>query len=242
MSDALTTRWPADKRLVLGVGCGRTGSESLGYLLDVQPDGCVSHEFSLFCEHGHRSARYRVPLGWKADHAEVSEAVIALSRYPGKIVGDAASYWLPQLSWILEEVPNACVIGITRNREAVVRSFLEKSGSRHHWAQHDGKTWTPDPVWDPAFPKYDVSEKEEAIGLYWDDYYAECDRLAAKYPDRFRLWPLPALSDPHSAKEMLLFAGHDPDRLNLKQLAPRNKKKSRFRKMAKRILRRGEGS
>lgn len=236
MDRSLSDLWPAEKRLVLGVGSGRTGSESLAYLLDVQPDGCVSHEFSLFCAEGHRAARHRPPLAWDTPRAEAREAIIGLSRHRGTIVGDAGSYWLPQLAWVLEELENVRVVGVTRDRASVVRSFLEKSTNRNHWMRHDGAEWVADPVWDPAFPKYDCDDKEEAIGRYWDDYYGECDRLVAAHPDRFRLWPLKSLSDPVAAREILLFAGHDPERLNLKRLAPRNKRKSPFKKFAKWVL------
>lgn len=238
MTTSLSEAWPDDKRLVFGVGCGRTGSESLGYLLHVQPEGWASHEFSLFCAEGHRAARYRPPLAWEASRDEATDAVVGLSRYRGSIVGDASSSWLPHLSWVLEEIPTARAIVITRPREAVVRSFLEKSGDRNHWIQHDGVDWQYDPIWDPAFPKYDTADKAEAIGRYWDDYYAECDRLASRHPDRVRAWPLSALSEPVAVQEMLGFAGHAPDRLNLTRLQPRNRRRGWLKTLARTLLRR----
>lgn len=236
MITPLSETWPAEKKLVFGVGCGRTGSESLGYLLHVQPEGWASHEFSLFCAEGHRAARFRPPLAWDASQEEAADAVMALSRYNGNIVGDASSSWLPHLGHILQAVPAARAIVITRPRDAVVRSFLEKSGDRNHWMRHDGVAWQRDPIWDPAFPKYDTDDKADAIGRYWDDYYAECDRLAEAYPDRVRAWPLPALSDPAAVREMLGFAGHAPDRLNLTRLKPRNQRQGRLKKLAKSLL------
>lgn len=236
MTTPLAETWPAEKRLVLGIGSGRTGSESLGYLMHVQPEGCASHEFSLFCVEGHRAARYRPPVAWDATQEEVADAVAGLGRYNGAIVGDASSSWLPHLDWILGSLPTARTIVITRPRDAVVRSFQEKSGQRNHWVNHDGVQWEPDPVWDPAFPKYDTQDKAEAIGRYWDDYYGECDRLAERYPDRVRMWSLGALSDPAAVTEMLSFAGHPTDRLNLTRLKPRNQRQSRLKKLAKTLL------
>lgn len=237
MSVRLSESWPADRRLVLGIGSGRTGSESLGFLLNVQPEGSCSHEFSLFCMQGHRASRYRPPLAWDASREEVQRVLLGLACYERPIVGDVGSYWLPHLDWILRELPTALVVGITRSREAVVRSFLEKSGRRNHWMQPGSGDWEPDPIWDPAFPKYTSCDKREAIGLYWDEYYAECDRLVRTYPDRVRMWPLAKLSEQEVARDIVMFAGYNPNELNLKVLKPRNKKKSVLRKLASRFLR-----
>jgi len=36
---------------------------------------------------------------------------------------------------------------------------------------HNGSDWIKSPRWDLLFPKYDVKDIREAIGIYWDDYY-----------------------------------------------------------------------
>ena len=199
--------WLPGKQLVLGIGCGRTGSASLAHALNRQRDLAASHEFCFFCAEGHPTPRFRPPLPWSRDASVAAAALADIARYPAPTVGDVASYWLPYLPWVLEHVPDVRVICITRDRDEVVRSFLHKTRGRNHWLRHDGSTWALDPLWDPVFPKYDVGDKETALGLYWDDYYRECARLRGLYPRHFREWRIEALNDPRQVTEILRFAG-----------------------------------
>lgn len=218
---------PDEKQLVLGIGTGRSGSESLAYLLNIQPDACFSHEFSLFAQSGERAARYRPPLAWHADEDEVVSTFEDLARYQGRVVGDIASYWLPHLPLLCERFPNLRVISIERDKASVVRSFLDKTPGRNHWTRDAGEPWRPDPLWDPVFPKYDIADKGEAIAAYWDDYKAETERLRSLFPGKIRVWPLESLNDETAVREVLEHAGISDEDIQFPSQSKRNQTKKK---------------
>jgi hypothetical protein len=91
-----------------------------------------------------------------------------------------------------------------------LKSFLTRTPfytEYNYWQEHDGSRWKEDPVWDSCFPKFDADTKEEAIGLYWDYYYLEAERLQREYPASFRIFPVEDLGSPAGQKRILSFVG-----------------------------------
>lgn len=148
-----------------------------------------------------------------------------------KLIGDIAYYYLNYVENMLEAVPECVFVCIKRDRQQTVASWLKKSSivrwpslwfadrlksiltrtpfytEYNYWQEHDGSQWKEDPVWDSCFPKFEAASKEEAVGLYWDYYYLEADRLQRLRPDSFRIFDVEDLSNPEGQKRILSFIG-----------------------------------
>lgn len=147
------------------------------------------------------------------------------------LLGDIAYYYLNYVETLLAAVPECRFVCIRRDREATIASWLQKSAIQrwpslwladrlkalitrtpfhrayNYWQEHDGSEWRLDPVWDSCFPKFEAASREEAIGLYWDYYYLEADRLQRLLPAAFRVFGIEELSDPGGQERILSFIG-----------------------------------
>ena len=149
------------------------------------------------------------------------------------LIGDIAYYYLNYVDDLLRVNPDIAFVCIRRDRAATVASWLKKSTIRrwrsrwladriaalitrtpfyteyNYWQEHDGSRWKKDPVWDSCFPKFAAATKEDAIGMYWDYYYLEADRLQRQYPDQFRVFDIGELSCTVGQQRILAFIGLD---------------------------------
>jgi hypothetical protein len=149
------------------------------------------------------------------------------------LIGDIAFYYLNYVDDLLLADPDCVFVCIRREREETVQSWLQKSsikrwpslwwGDRirawltrtpfytayNYWQEHDGSYWKKDPVWDSAFPKFQAASRVQAIGMYWDTYYAQAETLQQRYPQHFRIFDISALSHPQGQREILAFIGLD---------------------------------
>ncbi len=153
------------------------------------------------------------------------------------LIGDIAYYYLNYVEDMLAAVPECVFVCIRRDKQQTVASWLKKSSIQrwpslwvadrlkalltrtpfyteyNYWQEHDGSTWKKDPVWDSCFPKFEAASKEEAIGLYWDYYYLEAERLQREHPDSFRIFPVEDLGNPGGQRRILSFIGIPKDRM-----------------------------
>jgi hypothetical protein len=94
-----------------------------------------------------------------------------------------------------------------------VESFSKWSDQAHslpadHWSEQPGAGLWHDPVWSTIFPKYPTASREEGIRRYWDEYYAEVERLHQRYPENVRVFDMNSvLNTENGQREMLHFAG-----------------------------------
>ncbi len=147
------------------------------------------------------------------------------------LIGDIAYYYLSYVDDLLRVAPECLFVCIKRDRQQTVSSWLKKSSIKrwrslwiadrlkswltrtpfyteyNYWQEHDGSQWKKDSVWDSCFPKFMAPSKEAAIGMYWDYYYLEADRLQKVYPDRFRVFDVQDLSHYEGQKRILSFIG-----------------------------------
>lgn len=152
-----------------------------------------------------------------------------------KLIGDIAYYYLNYVDDVLQAVPDCSFVCIRRDREQTISSWMRKSAIRrwpslwvadrlkslltrtpfhteyNYWQLHDGSRWKKDPVWDSCFPKFVAASKEAAIGMYWDYYYLEADKLQQRYPENFRVFDVGDLSTPDGQQRILSFIGIEQD-------------------------------
>jgi hypothetical protein len=131
----------------------------------------------------------------------------------GQIVGDVASFYLPYVESVIEQVPDVRIVCLQRPREEVIASFCLWLDSVHplptnHWAKLPAPGWYHEPVYTRIFPQYDIQDREEGIEQYWDDYYARADELVRRYPEHVRIFDWRAcLQTEAGQREMLSFCG-----------------------------------
>ncbi len=236
------------KRVVIGLGSGRSGTASLTSLLDRQPGGICFHEMNPSSAVFSGNPQPLVNAVWEfkkllrggersllsIDYSRPS-SVLTYEKLQDmrelNLIGDIAFYYLNYVDDLLHVAPELFFICIKRDREKTVSSWLKKSSIRrwrslwladklkswltrtpfyteyNYWQEHDGSRWKKDPVWDSCFPKFQASSKEEAIGMYWDYYYLEADRLQQKYPGNFGVFDIRDLSNTEGQRRILSFIG-----------------------------------
>ena len=151
------------------------------------------------------------------------------------LIGDIAYYYLTYVDDLLRVAPECRFLCIRRDRAQTIASWLKKSSitrwrslwiadklkslltqtpfhtAYNYWQEHDGSVWKQDPVWDSCFPKFKASSREEAIGMYWDYYYLEADRLQQEHPRNFRIFDVADLSAQAGQRRILSFIGLSED-------------------------------
>jgi hypothetical protein len=187
------------RTLIIGLGSGRCGTNTLAALLDMQADTEVTHE------------RFGTELQWAGSEERVSAMVAAADASVCARHGDVHSAYLPYAPQVLAMRFDVRLICLRRDREATVSSFIDKTARKaNHWAptqRLDRHT-----RWNACFPTYSVDlSKAEAIGRYWDEYYLSSERLAHEHPDRFAIFPTTALSNEAGQRSILEFIGIEPE-------------------------------
>lgn len=187
-------------RFIFGIGTGRCGTGSLAKLLDKQPGIWCSHE-GEFCP-------------WEKDLVAYYQSLVSLVSKAGETkIGNVAFYWKNYLSEIFRDLNDPKVIVLKRKKEEVIESFASMYHGKNHWSMVEGENWEGrDPGDAPLtamWPKYDLSKKE-AIGQYWDDYYADIPFWMDKFPQNMMLVDMYDLFNKQEIqKQILEFVGID---------------------------------
>jgi len=166
----------APAKLMIGLGTGRSGTHSLAALIELQPGAIATHE------------RHGAAVAWSGGEAEVDRVLDELAAELARgatLVGEIGLYYLPYVARIRARFPTARFVVLQRDRARTVESFMEKTADKsNHWA--------PTPAfarharWDHCFPTYEATlPKREAIGRYWDEYYATTAALERAEPQAF---------------------------------------------------------
>lgn len=124
------------------------------------------------------------------------------------MAGDVAFYYLPYVEWISRARPGSTFICLKRDRQETIDSYMKKCGARDHWSRF--KT-NADP-WDRMYPRFDTFDKRSAIGMYWDFYYAEADRLE-KSGVRIKTFDMRILNDKAGVESIMEFCGLESSHL-----------------------------
>jgi len=188
--------------LIIGLGTGRCGTQSLSRFLSNQPGMIVLHEGTI---DGHDH-----PFRWQDDHDRVRSWVEGLPGLLGHpaYCGDVGMYFLPYCEFLIALDPGIRFVCLERDRAEVIESFVRHTPGRHPWMHHDGSHWRIDPVWDAVYPKFDEPDKCRAVGLYWDLYHAEVSRLVECHPDKVRRFPTDSLNSREGRTAILDFVGY----------------------------------
>jgi hypothetical protein len=201
---------PLDREgtVVLGIGTGRCGSTSLAVAFQEMDNALATHETPPM-------------IFWQPQPEQVAfhlRRLEWLCRYY-RVVFDASHWWLEVMPAFLERFPGGKVVGLHREMESCVNSFLKIKGAEHgtvnHWAPPDDKRWAKS-AWDPSYPsfvappQYDDNpfmSKGTQIQWYVDSYNARLHELANRYPEKFLLIHTNSLGEPQVSDELSAFVG-----------------------------------
>jgi hypothetical protein len=185
-------------RVMIGLGTGRCGTNSLAALIALQPGALGTHE------------RHGPAVAWTGGEAEVDRVLDELASdlaAGATLVGEIGLYYLPYVARIRARFPTARFVVLQRDRARTVESFMEKTADKsNHWAP------TPRGArharWDHCFPTYEAAlSKREAIGRYWDEYYAATAALERAEPSVFLTVRTEELGEVATQRRILDFLG-----------------------------------
>jgi hypothetical protein len=194
--------------IVLGTGAGRCGSTSLSGAFAAVEGACATHENPphVFWKPYEEQVRFHV------------ERFRLLTQHHS-LVFDAAHWWLNLLGRMFDEFPTTKAIGLVRDVQPSVRSFMKIKGSgrgsMNHWVAPGNGVWAASPF-DACFPSYAVSQsllsdpdaaKSAQIGRFVTEYNAALEKAAREKPDRILLVRTEELSRPETTARISEFVG-----------------------------------
>jgi hypothetical protein len=195
-------------KVLLGIGSGRCGSTSLAAMLSMVEDSCCTHENPPL-------------LDWAPEDAQLKFHIrrfkLLADHY--SLVADVSHWWLNALDVFFESFPTSKVVGLFRDVDECVESFMNIKGhgrrSFNHWAMDGHGTWIPH-RWDSTYPSYPVPSysksqpdraKYEMIARYVEEYNAAMQDRAARQPERMVLVRTEELDDPATQEMIFGLAG-----------------------------------
>jgi hypothetical protein len=193
-------------QVVLGLGTGRCGSTSLTALLATVEGSCCTHE--------------NPPLVfWTPQQEQVQfhmKRLTILADY-FSLVCDVSHWWLNVLDSFFTYFPAGKIIGLIRDVDECVRSFMTTRdcgwGSWNHWVPYGNGIWLAH-LWDPTYPTYSVPRyswinpdraKYELIARYVREYNARLTALAEQNPVSIMLVRTEGLSEPATQRRIFSF-------------------------------------
>ncbi|MEM7475713.1 MAG: sulfotransferase [Planctomycetota bacterium] len=200
-------------RFLIGMGSGRCGTQSLAYLLNLQPRTQICHECLPLLPYTTNPSPEFVQRRFER-LLQMSDKRRSPNDPDTEVVGDVASFYVCYVEKMLRTTPDLRVICLKRSREQVVDSFGRWIDSNRnyladHWSRLLRADHFRDPVWSTIFPKFDAPSRSEAIGKYWDWYYAAVDKLRTQFPERVRCYATETLLNCRQEQStMLQFAGY----------------------------------
>lgn len=197
-------------QVVLGLGTGRCGSTSLAAMLASVEDALVTHENPplLFWEPRQRQVEFHLRR-------------FRLLRQYFPLVADCAHWWLNMLDPFFAAFPTGKAIGLCRDTEATLRSFLKvtaKPRDHNHWVLPHNGLWYSD-RWSPTFPQYappgdavddPAKAKSALIRRYVTEYNERLQTWAARAPGRVLLLRTEELGSPETRRRIADFIGLPP--------------------------------
>lgn len=215
-------------RVMFGLGTGRCGTNSLAALIALQPGAIGGHE--------RRGPR----IAWTGGEHEVDrvlDEITAELAGGATLVGEIGLYYLPYAVRIRARFPEVRFVVLQRDRASTIESFLEKTADKsNHWAPT--RRFARHARWDHCFPTYQaVLPKAEAIGRYWDEYYAMTDALERAEPATFLTVRTEALGLPETQRRILDFLGVPRERQVLSEGLATNRAEDVTPSLGKRLRR-----
>jgi hypothetical protein len=189
-------------KVVLGLGTGRSGSTSLAAILRTVDGALATHENPAI-------------INWQpmVHQLRFHMRRFSVLRDYFSLVSDASHWWLNALDAFFEAFPDGKAIGLVRETEACVDSFLtirSKNTDFNHWVEPHNRIWHCD-HWHPSYPSYALPKdakrnsdgaKRDLVHRYVVEYNEELAAIAADRPDRLLVLRTEELDAPGSRQKI----------------------------------------
>ena len=198
--------------IVLGIGTGRCGTQSLMTFLNLQ-------KINTFHE--------SVLLPWVFDSVSLNFLLTKLTKvstvdYPdvGDVNFSLLNYIEPLLKNIFAENvetgqeylfsanADVRVVCLRRDKAETVKSWMNNQKNFNFWSNPEHEyfaqgLYLKSDIIGAAFPKYDLC-KEAALANFWDDYYSKAAHLERSYPDSLKIFDMSELFSDISVQKIFL--------------------------------------
>lgn len=178
------------KKILIGYGTGRCGTQSLAGFLDQQTGFSVTHE--------------RVALNWYPAFTDTEVAIRRFTSRPGKVVGDVGFYWVHYLDLILRRYPGAKAVNIRRDLDEVIESFW--SYMRPDVQNFGASGWK-------GYPFDSYRQDKDAIAFTVRRYRFMEEEVVKQYPASIFLMKTEDLNDPEMLTGLLGWIGMEEYRI-----------------------------
>lgn len=193
------------KKLIVGLGSGRSGTASLAYFLDSQADAYIVHESSFGLP---AFLRYTVGnyMPWNKDILKLFRWHDSLTYYSKNkmLYGDVCSSLIQYVPDIYKLNANVVFVCMRRDKEEVVKSFEELTVGSNHWQLNKLSKYVD--YWYDMYPKYDGLSKTQSINCYWEEYYLKAECYQAEYSN-FKIFDLEDLNSDSGRNAILQHIG-----------------------------------
>lgn len=169
------------KKIIIGFGTGRCGTNSLAYLLNNQHNSYITHEFFHIDKNNkHKKNNLSGPiLDWNFNYNKAEKVKQELINRNIDITGDISFYHINYINYYFENFENLKFIHIKREKEEVVNSFLKKTNKSNvnRWLNNKNG-------YNACFPNTHTKNitKKEAISKYYDIYLNLVEKLKENIP------------------------------------------------------------
>lgn len=184
------------KRLIIGIGSGRCGTHSLAELLALQPGTSSFHQ-------------PKPCLPWYTDFGWYGETRRFIDGQDAQTVGLVAWYYLNYLDLFIRDYDTRVIV-LRRERAATVASISRLTTEFDNWSSRPPSA-SITASYRTLFPQFDVEDKTEALGRYYDLYYRTSDAHAQRRPQLVHTWSTDDLNSAERVQELLTFAGYGSD-------------------------------
>lgn len=171
-------------RLVLGTG--RCGTWAWYRIMEAQ---------SGLVQSSHEGFRFE----WEVDRGFFFYRMMqAMVDWVGTPIWCNSSFaWIRYVGLLMQNLNDPKCLCLKRDRDSLIDSFMRHWPSENYWTDPGSDHWdgqwpmvtvtNPDPdALSRMWPKYDLP-KEDAIGAYWDEYYAIAEFWQQRLPANFKI-------------------------------------------------------
>ena len=190
-----------NRKIIIGLGSGRSGTASLAFFLDSQSDSYVVHEssFGLPGLFKYTVGNY---LPWETNERAFNNWYNKLQSYSRshQYYGDVCSSLIQYVPQILALNPDVVFVCLKRDKKKVVNSFKKITFGVNHWKKTTLNKYFD--YWYDMYPKYLDDSKDDAVSKYWDQYYSLAESYQSSYVN-FRIFSIEDLNS-ESGRDAIL--------------------------------------
>lgn len=197
-------------RIILGLGVGQCGMKLLADILNAQPGVQMSLDE---VPHMPWESHPGIMVGCETEPVRITDRFERWNKTrKTPFYGDISSSYLPYVEEAIATTQDVRVVCLERPKQEVIANFCNASVNPtgrpvNNWSEHLRPGWYRDPLTYQQYPKYPTHHRDEAISMYYDEYYTRVGILSQRFPDHFLRMDTAKLTHSDGVRELLDFVG-----------------------------------